>query len=249
MKWGRPHEVASILTSMDLRLIFLIPAFITPLDSVLTKTECIFSHFDIAASVPSVCAGPRRLTNNSGCETTAISLAEIQKADSDIAVGSGDNVPIFDITDSEAPSGESTNQSQSSQPSTLQADPNETADRRLRAAATEYILSGSSPSLDREMALYADRVDYYDEGVKSYGEIRADLARLRRKWPIRRYAVSQITLTRYNSQKDVGAIVVHYTYEVSNGAKHKTGEKDTFILFDKVLEQPRVILVKEEKAQ
>ena len=132
-------------------------------------------------------------------------------------------------------------------PNPPQANPNETAESLLRAAATEYILSGGSPSLDREMTLYANHVDYYDQGAKSADEIRADLSRLRERWPSRRYEVSDIVRTQYDSKKDVGTVIVHYSFEVSNGAKRKTGEVETFLVFDSVSKQPRVILVKEHK--
>lgn len=131
-----------------------------------------------------------------------------------------------------------------------QNNPDETADRLLRAAATEYVLSGGSPSLDREMTLYAQHVvDYYDEGAKSAEEIRADLSKLRNRWPSRHYEISHIVRTQYDSKSDVGTVVVDYTFEVSNGAKRKSGEVETFLVFDTVSKQPRVILVNEHKVQ
>jgi hypothetical protein len=144
---------------------------------------------------------------------------------------------------------ESPDQSQSPQPNPSQSNPNEKADRVLRAVATEYILSGNSPTIDREMALYAERVDYFDKGAKSFDEIRADIAKYRKKWPSRRYEVSRIVRSEYDSQRDVGSIIVHYTFEVSNGAKRKTGEAETLLVFDSVSKEPRVILVREHKVQ
>jgi hypothetical protein len=130
------------------------------------------------------------------------------------------------------------------------ANPDETADRHLRAAATEYILSGGSPSIDREMTLYAKHVvDYYDEGAKSADEIRADLSKLRIRWPSRRYEISHIVRTQYDPKSDVGSVIVDYTFEVSNGAKRKTGEVESFLVFDTVSKHPRVILVNEHKVQ
>jgi hypothetical protein len=126
-----------------------------------------------------------------------------------------------------------------------QSNPNEKADRVLRAVATEYILSGNSPTIDREMALYAERVDYFDKGAKSFDEIRADISKYRKKWPSRRYEVSRIVRSEYDAQRDVGSIIVHYTFEVSNGAKRKTGEAETLLVFDNVSREPRVISVKE----
>ena len=96
------------------------------------------------------------------------------------------------------------------------------------------------------MALYAEHVDYYDQGVKSYNEIHADLSKYRKKWPLRRYDVSSIVRAQYDSEKDVGTVVVRYTYEVSNGAKRKTGEAATFLVFASLLSEPRLILVREQ---
>jgi hypothetical protein len=127
---------------------------------------------------------------------------------------------------------------------------NETIENLLRAAATEYILSGGSPSLDRELALYDEYVvDYYDQGPKSDDEIRADITELRRRWPSRVYQVRRVVSTEYNSKEDIGTVVVQYTYEVSNGVKRKTGQMETFLVFGTVSKQPRVILVSEHNVR
>jgi hypothetical protein len=124
--------------------------------------------------------------------------------------------------------------------------PESNAERVLRVLATEYIVSGNSPSIDQELALYADRVDYYDKGLKSVDEIRTDLSKYRRKWPSRHYEVSRLMRPQYDSQKDVGSVIVVYTFEVSNGGKRKTGEAETLLVFGSLLTEPRLILVREQ---
>jgi hypothetical protein len=127
---------------------------------------------------------------------------------------------------------------------------NETVESLLRAAAIEYILSGGSASLDRELALYEKYVvDYYDQGPKSDDEIRADITQLRRRWPSRVYQVRRVVSTEYDSKEDIGTVVVQYTYEVSNGVKRKTGQMETFLVFGTVSKQPRVILVSEHNVR
>jgi hypothetical protein len=127
---------------------------------------------------------------------------------------------------------------------------NVTAENLLRAAATEYILSGGSPSLDRELALYDKYVvDYYDQGPKSDREIRADITELRRRWPSRAYQIRQVVSTEYDSKDDIGTVVVQYTFEVSNGVKRKTGQMETFLVFGTVSKQPRVLLVTEHNVR
>jgi hypothetical protein len=130
-------------------------------------------------------------------------------------------------------------------PSTTESSPDETADHLLRALATEFILSGNSPSIDKEMALYAEHVDYYDQGVKSYNEIHADLSKYRKKWPLRPYDVTRIVREQYDSQKNVGSVIVRYAFEVANGAKRKTGEAETLLVFGTLSNAPRLILVRE----
>jgi hypothetical protein len=127
---------------------------------------------------------------------------------------------------------------------------NETVESLLRAAAIEYILSGGSASLDRELALYEKYVvDYYDQGPKSDDEIRADITRLRRRWPSRVYQIRRIVSTEFDSKEDIGTVVVQYNYEVSNGVKRKTGQMETFLVFGTVSKQPRVILVTEHNVR
>jgi trypsin-like peptidase len=129
--------------------------------------------------------------------------------------------------------------------------PNQEAatDRLLRAAAADYIASGNAESLDVEMAPYAQQVDYYDKGTKNRDEIRADLAKQRQKWTLRRYEFSRVVRTEYDPAKDVGAAIVHYTYHVSNGPKHREGEAESLIVFRSVTKNPKVVLVKEHKIQ
>jgi Trypsin-like peptidase domain len=134
---------------------------------------------------------------------------------------------------------------ESTQPSSTESNPNETADRLLRAVATDFVESGNSLSIGKEMALYAARVDYYGQGVKSFEEIRADLSKYRKKWPSRRYEVSGIVRSEYDSKNDVGTVIVGYNFEVSNGAKRKTGEGASLLVFESLLRQPRLVLVKE----
>jgi hypothetical protein len=136
--------------------------------------------------------------------------------------------------------------SESPPPTPSQTNLSEAADSTLRSAATEYIDSGNSPSLDREMALYAERVEYYDEGPKTVDQIRIDLAKQRQKWTSRHFDVLGIVSTKYDADKDVGSVIIHYTYQISNSAKHKMGEAESLLVFENVSKEPRVILVKEQ---
>lgn len=117
----------------------------------------------------------------------------------------------------------------------------------LRASAVDYIAAGNAPSLDDEMALYADKVAFYDQGTQSRDEIRADLAKERKKWTSRHYQLSRVIESDYNPANDEGSVVVRFTYQVSNAQKSRTGEAESLIIFQSVSKNPKVILVKEHK--
>lgn len=121
------------------------------------------------------------------------------------------------------------------------------AERRLRDAAANYVTSGNSQSLDVEMAPYAQQVDFYDKGIKNRDQIRADLAEQRLKWTRRQYDFSHVVRTDYDPAKDSGAVIVRYSYRVSNGQKRRAGEAESLIVFSSVTKNPKVILVKEHK--
>jgi hypothetical protein len=123
------------------------------------------------------------------------------------------------------------------------------ADRRLREAAAEYVASGNSPTLEGEMEPYAERVDYYDQGIKTRNEIRADLSKQRQRWTSRSYQFGGVVRTQYDSAKDVGTVIVRYAYEVSNGTKRKVGDAESLIVYGSVSTTPKVVLVREHKFQ
>ena len=123
------------------------------------------------------------------------------------------------------------------------------AERRLREAAADYVASGNSPTLEGEMEPYAERVDYYDQGIKTQTEIRTDLAKQRQRWTSRGYQFSRIVRTQYDPAKDIGAVIVHYAYKVSNSSKRKAGDAESLIVYRSVSTDPKVILVKEHKFQ
>jgi hypothetical protein len=124
-----------------------------------------------------------------------------------------------------------------------------TADRFLRAAATEFITSANSPTVDDEIALYAEQVDFYDEGIKNRTQIRAEITNERRRWASRHYQVSNVVKTDYDPATDIGSVTVIYTYQVSNAQKRKAGEAITQIVFRSVSGDPKVIRVTEQRKQ
>ena len=120
-------------------------------------------------------------------------------------------------------------------------------DYLLRVAASNFISSGNAVSIDRELEPYAEQVDYFDKGIKTKTEIRADIAAEHKRWTARRYTVSKVVETQYDAGKDEGRAIVHFTFEVSHGTKQKTGEAESLIVFRSMSKDPKVISVKDHK--
>jgi serine/threonine protein kinase len=122
------------------------------------------------------------------------------------------------------------------------------AETRLKEAAIRYIESGNAESIDDELAPYADRVDFYGEGIKTKAQIRMRLASLRKLWPTeRRYGYKKILSLFPEDGTDVGTAVIAYTYELRNNAKTRSGDATSIIKFKNLSSDPEVVLVNEFK--
>lgn len=121
------------------------------------------------------------------------------------------------------------------------------ADRILQAATANFVAAGNSRSLEDEMVLYAESVDYYGEGAKNQEQIRADQTKYREKWPKRRYQVLRIIESQYDRSKDVGTVIVQIAFDASNNSQRRTGAVETKLVFSSVSSKPKIIAVAELK--
>ena len=123
------------------------------------------------------------------------------------------------------------------------------AERKLRLAAARYVESATSSSPEDELDYYANEVAYYDEGIKSKDQIRADILSKRKKWPFRTFHVTRIIRADYDAEHDRGSVTLQYTYSVEDGQQRKSGQAESTIEMRNVSTGPKVIAVTEQKTR
>lgn len=90
---------------------------------------------------------------------------------------------------------------------------------RVGTFLERFVAPDKSP--DEQLAMFAERVDYYDRGIVHKEEIMRDMQRYRRQWPLREYRVSQIDLIFPDPQSDRVYVRYEVEFKVANPVKDK----------------------------
>lgn len=91
---------------------------------------------------------------------------------------------------------------------------------RVSAFLKRFVAPDKSPS--EQLSMFADSVEYYDRGIVGKEEIRRDMERYRRQWPLREYRVSQIDLIFADPQSDRVYVRYEVEFTVANPARART---------------------------
>jgi hypothetical protein len=131
-------------------------------------------------------------------------------------------------------------------PSTEGSATNITAER-LRDYVGAFVLAGLDPQVGSETDFFADRVQYYDEGVIGREKIREDLKRYDKRWPERRFWLDgDITIESQNGKRV--RVTFPLRYEVRNGAKHSSGKINKTVVLEPDGDDLQIVAVNERKA-
>ncbi|PYK35845.1 MAG: hypothetical protein DME58_00600, partial [Verrucomicrobia bacterium] len=118
---------------------------------------------------------------------------------------------------------------------------------RLRDYVGAFVLAGLDPRIGSETEFFADRVQYYDEGVISREKICKDLERYAARWPERRFWLDgDITVDPQNGNR-VG-VTFPLRYELRNGAKHSSGKISKTLVLKPAGDDLQIVAVNERKA-
>ena len=88
------------------------------------------------------------------------------------------------------------------------------------ALVQQYLAAQMGDDVDREMELFAERIDYFDEGMKDRADLREVRLQENKKWPVRRYTLINRTATANPAQTGVVIITARIRTEV----RHSTGQ-------------------------
>jgi hypothetical protein len=122
------------------------------------------------------------------------------------------------------------------------------SEERLRDYVGAFVLAGLDPQVGAEAAFFADRVQYYNEGMKDREKIRADLKRYDSRWPGRKFWVAGDITVEHQSGNRV-QVTFPLRYELRNGAKRLSGKVDKTLILEPAGYSLAIVAVTERKAE
>jgi Putative peptidoglycan binding domain len=119
---------------------------------------------------------------------------------------------------------------------------------RLRDYVGAFVLAGLDPDIGSEAEFFADRVQYYEQGVFGRDKIRKDLERYAARWPDRRFWLDgDITVEPQNGNRV--RVTFPLRYELRKGAKHSSGKIKKTLILEPAGDDLRIVAVNERKAE
>ena len=118
---------------------------------------------------------------------------------------------------------------------------------RLRDYVGAFVLAGLDSHVGSETDFFAERVQYYDEGLIGREKIRKDLQRYAARWPERRFWLDgDITSEPQNGNRV--RVTFPLRYELRNGGKHSSGKINKTLVLEAAGDDLQIVAVTERKA-
>ena len=109
------------------------------------------------------------------------------------------------------------------------------------------MLAGLDPQVGSETDFFADRVQYYDEGMKDREKIRKDLQGYAARWPERQFWLDgDITVEPQNGNRVL--VTFPLRYDLRNGSKHSSGKVNKTLVLEPAGDDLQIVAVNERKA-
>jgi hypothetical protein len=137
----------------------------------------------------------------------------------------------------------------SAPPATVDNSPaSDISEERLRDYVGAFVLAGLDPQVSAEAAFFADRVQYYNEGMKDREKIREDLKRYDSRWPGRKFWLAGDITVQPQTDKRV-RVTFPLRYELRNGGKRSSGKVDKTLVLERAGDDLQIVAVNERKAK
>ena len=138
-------------------------------------------------------------------------------------------------------------------PASVQADPDDPTKlilsrERLRDYVAAFVLAGLDPRVGAELEFFADRVNYYGDGVVDRQKIRRDLQRYNQQWPQRRFWLAGDLDVEPQPDSRL-RVTFPLRYELSNGKKRSSGKIHKTLMLEITGEDLQIVGVNERKAR
>ena len=117
---------------------------------------------------------------------------------------------------------------------------------RLRDYVAAYVLAGLDKNVGAEADFFADRVEYYDQGVMDRDRIRADLKRYDERWPERHFWVSgKINIEVQSDNR--ARVTFPLGFKLRNGNRTVTGKTNKTLVLEPAGDDLQIVAVNERK--
>jgi hypothetical protein len=124
--------------------------------------------------------------------------------------------------------------------------PNVSADR-LRDYVAAFVLAGLDPHVGSEVDFFANRVRYYDDGIKDRDAIRKDLQSYNARWPHRTFWLPGDIKVEPQSDNRL-RVTFPLKFELTNGSKHSSGQVEKSLVLETAGDDFQIVAVSERKA-
>jgi hypothetical protein len=117
----------------------------------------------------------------------------------------------------------------------------------LRDYVAAFVLAGLDKNVGAEVEFFADRVEYYDEGVKNREKIREDLKRYDDRWPERHFWVAGAINIEPQSENRV-RVTFPLGFKLRNGGKQSSGKTNKTLVLEPAGDDLQIVAVNERKS-
>ena len=117
---------------------------------------------------------------------------------------------------------------------------------RLRDYVAAYVLAGLDKNVGAEAEFFADRVQYYDQGVMDREKIRQDLKRYDQRWPERHFWVAGKINIELQSDNRV-RVTFPLGFKLRNGNKQSSGKVNKTLVVEPAGDDLQIVAVTEHK--
>jgi peptidoglycan hydrolase-like protein with peptidoglycan-binding domain len=153
--------------------------------------------------------------------------------------------PPIQTTPVEARSSAESAQPAPAPPATGSAD--ELSTDRLRDYVAAFVLAGLDKNVGAEAEFFADRVEYYDQGVMDREKIQQDLKRYDERWPERHFWVAGKINVEPQSENRV-RVTFPLGFKLRNGNKQSSGKVEKTLVLEPAGDDLQIVAVNERKA-
>ena len=119
---------------------------------------------------------------------------------------------------------------------------------RLRDYVGAFVLAGLDPQIGSELEFFAERVNYFDEGVVAHERIQSDLENYAQRWPDRRFWLAGEVKVEPQANSRL-RVTFPLRYELRKGSKRSSGRVIKTLLLEVTADDLQIVAVNERKAK